>query len=115
MSNFSKKIKTDQQMNQVFNLTFVPSPTSDPEDLVPVKFNYEVNSIENSDTIHIKVTFENPEVVSMQDGFDKLKLAINRTEFKKAFIILGDSKRIVELPREEKFNLTMNIPLQMPK
>lgn len=78
-------------------------------------FDYDVVSIENDNTVVIKVDFDSPEEISMDDGYDQIKVQIDRTEFKKAFIILGDSNRIIELPADEKINMTMNVPLQMPK
>ena len=92
-----------------------PDPDRDPTDINnKLDSNYTAESIENGNTIVIKVNFANPEEVSMAAAYDRLKVSIDRSEFKNAFLIVGDSKNLIELPADTEIETTINLPLQMP-
>ena len=89
----------------------LPSPDRDPDDIGDkLGFRYSTFSIEDDNSIVIKIEFENPEDMSMEKNSDQLKLEIDRSEFEKAFIIMGTSNRIIELPADQKIDVSLDIP-----
>lgn len=68
----------------------IPDPSRDPDESKPIAFSYQVNSVDNNDTVHIKIDFDDPHDLSIYDSYDRLKLSVNRTAFKKAFLIMGN-------------------------
>ena len=47
----------------------------------------------------------------MADNYDRLMIKVNRKEFKKTFIIIGDNDKMIELPLDKSIKTTINIPL----
>ena len=94
----------------------IPDPNRDPEDPYNnLSFNYSVRSVEEGNTLKIKVDFEYPTDISTKGGYDRLKVKINRDEFRKVFLVIGEGNRILEMPPGEKINTTtLNLPLQKP-
>lgn len=102
-------------MDDIFKLTILPSQKRD-QSLTGSKLNftYESFTIENENTIVIKVEFESPEDVSILDYTDRIKLSVNKTEFKKAILVLSNSNKIIEIPANENIERIVNIPVQLP-
>ena len=50
----------------------------------------------------------------MAEEYDRLEVTINKDAFKKAFIILGSSNRMIELPSDREIKSIINIPIQEP-
>ena len=81
------------------------------ENIKKLKFKYSITSIENKNSIAFKIEFDNPTEVSMANNYDRLKIKINRKEFKKAFIIMGVDNKMIELPQDKYISSIINIPL----
>jgi len=57
--------------------------------------------------------FDNPEDISIGDGYDKLKVQIDTQKFQKLFIVFDGGKRIEfdNSKKSPKSSLVKNIPL----
>ena len=104
-------------MEQVFKVSVVPSSDRDPEDIGDLlDFTYESFTIENDNTIVIKINFENPTDISLTMFYDRLKISVDKSEFERAMIIVGTSKKMIEFPANETtIDTEILIPLQLPK
>lgn len=77
---FGRQLQDTEELQQVFKLGVLPSADRDADETGDnLALKYSSFTIENDNSIVIKVDFENPAEISMADSYDKLKVSIDRT------------------------------------